>query len=57
MMNEVVGVSLVEYRLPVWVEWDRLGLPCPHNTNGWVAYHNQLGGMSSGDFLVSAKQS
>lgn len=33
---------LSEYRLPIYERWDEKKVPCPHNPNGWVAYHYEL---------------
>jgi len=35
-------LSLEDYRLPIYQEWDSVRLKCPHNLSGWVAYHYQL---------------
>jgi hypothetical protein len=37
-----VSLPLEEYRLPIYIAWDKAGHKCPHNSLGWVAYHNEL---------------
>lgn len=36
------SLPIAEYRLPIYIEWDKQNFPCPHNPEGWVAYHNCL---------------
>jgi hypothetical protein len=38
----VVVLPMAEYRYPIYVEWDKSGYKCPHNSNGWVAWYNNL---------------
>lgn len=38
----MVSMNMSEYRLPIYKEWDKQNRPCPHNKNGWVAWHKEL---------------
>jgi hypothetical protein len=35
-------IPFVERALQIWEEWDLTGKPCPHNKNGWLAFHQNL---------------